>query len=359
MRLGGPDRDGDAARDPIHSSQSRGGNDSGAAPRPILRPVTPIEPRDDPRGDRRFSKGAWTDRWGPAASRCAQVRGRLGGPLTTATRRTEAILLRSIAYRDADRIVTLLTRSEGKIAALARGARSSRRRFGAALEPYAIISVGLRPARGDLWQLADAEVSQAFAGILTDLDAMRAAGAALALLRGLAQADHADERLFDATVTFLDAVSNPAQRSTGRAEAMLLAFFFRALAVTGLSPALDSCFRCGKRPTDGQAACFDAIHGSVVCRDCGGAALILSGDDRRRMQQALTPAFVAAAAGWSRAAIAELAVAVGAFLGSHLDMSAAEPSLLLLRGAAPRSPEAAPGKRQVALVDAGSPTEKR
>ena len=55
----------------------------------------------------------------------------VGTPLVT-----QALVLRVTDYGEADRIVTLLTERYGKVSALARGARSSRRRFGAALSSF-------------------------------------------------------------------------------------------------------------------------------------------------------------------------------------------------------------------------------
>ena len=49
--------------------------------------------------------------------------------------RTEAIVLRSIRYGEADRIVHLYTVAHGRLSAIAKGARRSRSRFGARLEP--------------------------------------------------------------------------------------------------------------------------------------------------------------------------------------------------------------------------------
>ena len=45
---------------------------------------------------------------------------------------TPAIVLRTVDYGEADRVVTLFTREHGKLSALARGARKSVKRFGAA-----------------------------------------------------------------------------------------------------------------------------------------------------------------------------------------------------------------------------------
>jgi DNA repair protein RecO (recombination protein O) len=52
------------------------------------------------------------------------------------TLKTEAIVLRSIRYGEADRILHLYTPRHGRLSAIAKGARRSRSRFGARLEPF-------------------------------------------------------------------------------------------------------------------------------------------------------------------------------------------------------------------------------
>ena len=59
-------------------------------------------------------------------------------------------MLRVVDYGDADRIVTLLTAAHGKISALAKGARSSRRRYGAALSSFGFGEAMLEERRGHL-----------------------------------------------------------------------------------------------------------------------------------------------------------------------------------------------------------------
>ena len=55
----------------------------------------------------------------------------MSGPL-----KTEAIVLRSIRYGEADRILHLYTPRHGRVGAIAKGVRRSRSRFGARLEPF-------------------------------------------------------------------------------------------------------------------------------------------------------------------------------------------------------------------------------
>src|SRR5215470_10219748 len=56
-----------------------------------------------------------------------------------ALRESEAIVLRTYPMREADLLVTLFTRTEGKIRGVARSAKKSKRRFGGALEPMTYV----------------------------------------------------------------------------------------------------------------------------------------------------------------------------------------------------------------------------
>src|SRR3979409_2550711 len=56
-----------------------------------------------------------------------------------ALRETEAIVLRTYPLRQADLLVTLFTRVEGKVRGVARSAKKSKRRFGGALEPMTYV----------------------------------------------------------------------------------------------------------------------------------------------------------------------------------------------------------------------------
>src|SRR2546429_2436888 len=58
-----------------------------------------------------------------------------------ALKESEAIVLRTYPMREADLLVTLFTRLEGKVRGVARSAKKSKRRFGGALEPLTYIRV--------------------------------------------------------------------------------------------------------------------------------------------------------------------------------------------------------------------------
>src|ERR1700684_3283971 len=52
---------------------------------------------------------------------------------------SEAIVLRTYPLREADLLVRLFTRAEGKVRGVARSAKKSKRRFGGALEPMTYV----------------------------------------------------------------------------------------------------------------------------------------------------------------------------------------------------------------------------
>jgi DNA repair protein RecO (recombination protein O) len=195
----------------------------------------------------------------------------------------DALVLRSVDYGEADRIVTLLTRRHGKLAALARSARKSKRRFAGALEGFAVLDVELAIGSGDLSHLHSARVTRAFPRLLGDLERLTAAGAVLRLCRELLPERSPDDEVFAALLSMLEALD----RVDVPPAALQVAFEIRLLALTGFAPLLAACGRCGKRPSTGRAAEFDAESGSIICQSCGGAAQRLRGSVRERLIAAM------------------------------------------------------------------------
>ena len=205
---------------------------------------------------------------------------------------SEALLLRSVDYGDADRIVTLLTQRFGKTAAIARAARRSKKRFGAALQPLALLSVQIARGRGPLDVLQQAVVTRPFPGLLRDLARMQAGFTALELLRELSPEHEPDASVFATAVALLGAL-DAAQGD--EPERLLLCFTARLLALVGFSPRLDRCGQCGKPAEPARSALFDARLGHLVCRACGGAAHRLAGATRLALMRAAGAEFIAVA----------------------------------------------------------------
>jgi DNA repair protein RecO (recombination protein O) len=228
---------------------------------------------------------------------------------------TDALLLRAVDYRDADRILTLFTHSLGIVSAVARGAKASKRRFAGVLEPYLVLRVELEPSRGELMTLKRAELGQSFPGILADLARMEVAGAALALVRDAHPARVPDAPLFVNMLQYLtivDVAGDP-ERST------LLSFAMRVLALSGMAPRLDACGRSGEPVPPEKPAYFDPALGAVVSRRHGGGPFLLPATVRACLLEAQTDAWVGAArATWDPEHLRIARAALAAFVSTHL-----------------------------------------
>lgn len=233
----------------------------------------------------------------------------------TQTKFTSAIVLRSIDFRESDRVVTFLTEHYGKIGVIARGARRSKRRFAGALEPFLVLDIQFRFGRGELAHLDQARVITAFPRILQSLPKIDLAGAALDLVRVGTPALEQDLTLFSTVVTLfrlLDAADDAS-------EELLLAFRVRLITLLGFSPLFNSCGRCGRQPRDNRAALFDPRSGHLICRACGGAPIYLSASTRKRLICASGPDWHTLLPGWSVEEREEANNAVSAFIKFHLD----------------------------------------
>ncbi len=241
-------------------------------------------------------------------------RGLLRSRAVSRTEHTAAVVLRSIAYGEADRILTLLTESRGKVALIARGARKSAKRFAGALEPYAIIEGEIALGRGDVGRLAQARVLRAFPAVLAALERMSIAAAGLELVREAVPEREPDARLLPTVERFFEVVSEAPPRDEVR-----VAFALRVLALAGLSPNLASCGRCGRAAPEGKAALFDPGLGAIVCRACGGAPLKLSGALRARFDRAASRRWdEEASAQWPDDELRSGREALDALLARHL-----------------------------------------
>src|ERR687890_2034498 len=71
--------------------------------------------------------------------------------------KTEGIVLRSMRYGEADRILHLYTPDRGRVAAIAKGVRRAKSRFGGRLEPYFRLQMVLYEGRSELLTVTSAD----------------------------------------------------------------------------------------------------------------------------------------------------------------------------------------------------------
>ena len=79
--------------------------------------------------------------------------------------KTDAIVLRSLRYGEADRILHLYTATRGRVGAIAKGVRRTRSRFGGRLEPFSRVRLICHEGRGDLLTVTSVETLDAHAAL--------------------------------------------------------------------------------------------------------------------------------------------------------------------------------------------------
>ncbi len=165
---------------------------------------------------------------------------------------TEAVVLRSIRFGEADRVLHLYTADRGRIGAVAKGVRKTKSRFGGRLEPVR----SHQTARDDYYRLS--------VGLI----------GAEAMLRLFTEQER-NERAFTALTRFLDLLDetpHAAERPT--LDPLGLSFQLKLLWLSGYLPHLTSCVECG---ADGATlAGYSPRAGGAVCRTCAPKAEALA-----------------------------------------------------------------------------------
>ena len=228
--------------------------------------------------------------------------------------RDDGIVLRTQKLGEADRIITLLTRQNGRVRAVAKGVRRTKSRFGARLEPFTHVDVLVYPGRS-LDVITQAEVIRAYgkplatdyprytagtamletAGRLTPVEKEPAIRQFLLLVGGLRalgeglgpdERDDRDESSDDRGTAGdggddrdesdadgadgadgaggADEAAGPGQPREPRL--VLDSYLLRSLALEGYAPSLQECARCGS--ADAPLVAFAVAAGGMVCANC-------------------------------------------------------------------------------------------
>jgi DNA repair protein RecO (recombination protein O) len=206
------------------------------------------------------------------------------------TYRTEAVVLRSIRYGEADRILHLYSATRGRIGAIAKGSRRPRSRFGGRLEPFFRLDLILHEGRGELATVTSAHTVAAHPRLRSSgpalLAASRACDAVLRLVDS-AEANLPAYNLLCRYLLLLDGEQSVGGDGVGDGAAgagAAVAFRLKLALAAGFAPELASCARCGE--AEGLVA-FSGAAGGVVCGACERGGFELSPEAHEFMVEAL------------------------------------------------------------------------
>ena len=227
--------------------------------------------------------------------------------------RVEGVVLRTHKLGEADRIVTLLTRDQGRIRAVAKGVRRTASRIGARLEPFGHVDAQLYTGR-TLDGVTQVETIAAYgASLAADYPRWTAGQAMLETAERLTPEEGTPARQ-----QFLLLVGGLRALVAGEHAAPLVldAYLLRSLAVAGWAPTFTDCARCG---APGPHTAFHLASGGVLCAACrqpGSAAPAAAGLE---LMAALLSGDWAVAAASEERARREASGLVAAYLSWHLE----------------------------------------
>jgi DNA repair protein RecO (recombination protein O) len=181
-----------------------------------------------------------------------------------------AIILRTRAYGESDKIVTFLSADAGKLTGIAKGAKNSRRRFANCLEPFTRVQVHFRSRPGaGLVFIESCDLSQ-LPGVLIEPAKFAYGSYLIELVDQLTGEAHPVRELYDLLAEGLDELGRGAATA-----AFLRGFELRLLHHAGYGPRLRTCMRCDHDVLASERAFLDTILGGIICAGCRAADEVL------------------------------------------------------------------------------------
>ncbi|MCL5039404.1 MAG: DNA repair protein RecO [Firmicutes bacterium] len=183
--------------------------------------------------------------------------------------RAEALVLKSQDLNEADKLLTLFSLEDGKIRAVARGARRSRNRLLAPSQPFSHSHLLLFPGKG-LDTVSQGEITESFRSLREDLTKMVFSSYAAELVDEFSQERDKSPAVFYLLLEFFRFLSQDKPPEIG-----LRFFQLQLLTSVGFRPELGQCVNCGAVLDGGAKSAppaFSPALGGVLCPRCSREA---------------------------------------------------------------------------------------
>jgi DNA repair protein RecO (recombination protein O) len=188
---------------------------------------------------------------------------------------TEALVIGSMRYKEADRIITLYTRDRGRLGAIAKGVRRTKSKTGGRLEPFSLVRASLHSGRGTLYTVVGVDTLRTFQSVRDELFRMEEGARLFAAIRHLFPAEEGNAPAFNLLVRGIARLAESPDPST--AAGVILATRLKLLTLLGYAPEVSHCAGCGD---EGSLYGFSPSLGGVVCDSCANAGAGSTGDER-------------------------------------------------------------------------------
>ncbi len=171
----------------------------------------------------------------------------------------KGLVIRSVDYKESDRLITVFTEEMGTISAIAKGARTVKSRFMSSASQFCYASFVLYK-KGDFFWVKEASLIESFFGLRDSIESLALGTYVLELLSHVTVSE-AERELLRLSLNTLYAISKGGYSLTK----VKAAFEIRLMSIIGFMPETVRCINCGK--TDGDFI-FDIMGGSLECAEC-------------------------------------------------------------------------------------------
>ena len=179
---------------------------------------------------------------------------------------TRGLVLREVRYKEADRILTVLTDTDGRLTVKARGALRRGSKTAAATQLLCWSDMTLFQNRGK-WTVNEASTIEEFKGLRDDIAALSLGSYFAECLEALSEEEVPDGAVLQLGLNSLYALANRMYSP----ELIKAAFETRLMCLSGYEPDLTACAVCGKENPDEPA--FSVENGILCCKKCRGPAM--------------------------------------------------------------------------------------
>jgi len=178
-----------------------------------------------------------------------------------------AIILKRIEYRDSDLIITFFTLNYGKITAIAKYAKKSKKRFASVLEPFGELNIVISYSRDkELLILTEAQLFHSFIDIKKNILKTAYASYWSEIINKSVENFVIQKHLYILFYNLLNMIDkNIISETTAN-----IIFQIRFANISGIKPELRKCYSCKRELNHikGEKLFFDIEKGSIICKDC-------------------------------------------------------------------------------------------
>ena len=176
--------------------------------------------------------------------------------------KTEGIVLKSMEYEEADKIVTIYTKNYGKITAIAKGVRKTKSKFGSSLEILTHSNFLIYKGR-NIDIVSQTEILESFFSTSKEVIKFAFAVNCVEVVNRLTEEQEINIGLFNLLKEVLHYL-----KGSNDPKLLTLSFKWQTISILGYRPSLDHCCRCNKSAEDQKEMYFNIKEGGLVCNNC-------------------------------------------------------------------------------------------